>query len=139
MENIILSNEVKKVIAKNEYYSEDNFIKDAQSWIKAIKEGRIVCSIVSVSSSGMSRQLKFLSCEPNNYKDEVGHYFRQYNTMLQCLGFRYNKNKYYISVSGCGMDMIFHTNYTIIHQLKRMGFINDVECSALAQMTPTNM
>lgn len=139
MENIILSNEVKKVITKNEYYSEDNFIKDAQNWIKAIKEGRIICSVVSVSSSGMTRQLKFLSCESSNYKDDEKYYFRQYNTMLQSLGFRYNKNKYCISVSGCGMDMIFHTNYTIIHQLKRMGFINDVECSTLSQMTPTNM
>jgi len=139
MNTIQLSTEVKKAIAKNEYYNEENFIKDAQTYIKAIKEGRVICSVVSVSSSGMSRQLKFLSCEPSNYKDEVSHYYRQFNSMLQCLGFRYNQKKYCISVSGCGMDMIFHTNYTIIHQLKRMGFITELECGILAQKTPTNM
>ena len=138
MKNIILSNEVKKAIAKNEYYSEDSFIKDSESWINAIREGRVICSVVSVASSGMSRQLKFLSFEPSKQENEKG-WFRQYNAMLQSLGFRYNKNKYCISVSGCGMDMIFHTNYTIIHSFKRMGFITDSECEKLCQMTPTNM
>ena len=139
MSIIQLTTEVKKAIVKNSYYSEEDFIKDAQTYIEAIKEGRVICSVVSVSNSGMSRQLKFLSCEQSNYKDEVSHYYRQFNTMLQCLGFRYNKNKYCISVSGCGMDMIFHTNYTIIHQLKKMNFITDFECESLAQKTPTNM
>ena len=139
MNTITLSNEVKKVITKNEYYNESDFIKDAQTYIKAIKEGRVICSVVSVSTSGMSRQIKFLSCEVSNYKDEVSNYYRQFNSMLQCLGFRYNKNKYCISVSGCGMDMIFHTNYTVIHSLKNMGFITKEDCEKLCQMTPTNM
>jgi len=134
MNTITLSNEVKKAIAKNEYYGEESFINDANNWIKAIKEGRVICNVASVSKSGMNRKLKFLSCEPTNEK----FYYRQYNTMLEVLGFKYNRDSWAITVNGCGMDMIFHTNYTIIHQLQRMGFITESECSSLSQMTPTN-
>lgn len=138
MQTIQLSKEVLKAIAKNGYYSEEQFISDAQSWVKAIKEGRVICSVLSVSQSGMSRQLKFLSFEPSKTEGAQGWY-RQYNTMLQVLGFRYNKTKYCISVSGCGMDMIFHTNYTIMHYFKRMGIITSEECEKLCQMTPTTI
>ena len=31
------------------------------------------------------------------------------------------------------------TNYTIIHNLKRMGIITDAECQRLCQQTPTNI
>lgn len=137
MENITLSKEVLKNIKKNEYYSEEQFISDAQSWINAIKEGRVLCSVLSVSASGMSRQLKFVAYEPS--KEGGQGWYRQFNSMLQALGFRYNKAKYCISVSGCGMDMIFHTNYTIIHDFKRMGFITSEECEKLCQQTPTNI
>ena len=138
MATIQLSKEALKNIKKNEYYSEEQFISDAQSWVNAIKEGRVLCSILSVSSSGMTRQMKFLAFEPSKTEGAQGWY-RQYNTMLQVLGFRYNKAKYCISVSGCGMDMIFHTNYTIMHDFKSMGIITDEECTKLCQMTPTNI
>ena len=138
METITLSKEVLKNIAKNTYYSDEQFISDAQKWVNAIKEGRMLCNIISVSSSGMSRQMKFVSFEPSTEQGGKG-WFRQYNSMLQALGFRYNKAKYCISVSGCGMDMIFHTNYTIIHDFKRMGIITDAECQYLCQQTPTNI
>lgn len=127
METITLSKEVLKAIAKNEYYSEESFIK----------EGRVICSVVSVSKSGMNRKLKFLSCEPSKYKDEVMHYYRQYNSMLECLG--YKVKDYSITVNGCGMNIIFHTNYSIMHNFKRMGIITDEQCSSLAQMTPTTI
>lgn len=138
MNTITLSKEVIKAIAKNEYYSEEQFISDAQSWVNAIKEGRILCNIVSVSSSGMSRQMKFMSFEPSKNEGQQGWY-RQFNTMLQVLGFKYNKAKYCISVSGCGMDMVFHTNYTIMHDFKNMGIITDDECAKLCQMTPSTI
>ena len=50
METITLSKEVLKNIAKNTYYSDEQFISDAQKWVNAIKEGRMLCNIVSVSS-----------------------------------------------------------------------------------------
>ena len=131
---VTLSNEVKKAIAKNEYYSEESFINDANNWIKAIKEGRVICNVASVSKSGMSRKLKFLSYEPSTYKDEQKGYYRQYNVMLECLGFKFNRDSWAITVNGCGMDMIFHTNYTIMHQLYRMVYYF---CSLYHLINPT--
>jgi hypothetical protein len=142
MNNINLSNEVKKAVAKNEYYSTDQFINDAIKWVEAIKEGRVICTVASVSKSGMSRELKFLSCEPSKYNNEQGenvrYSYRQYNIMLECLGFKFDRKSWAITVNGCGMDMIFNTNYTIMHNFKSMGIITESECSSYAQMTPTN-
>lgn len=138
METIILSKEVIKAIAKNEYYSEEQFINDAKKWVEAIKQGRVICTVASVSKSGMSRKLKFLSYEPSTYKEEQRGHYRQYNVMLECLGFKFSRDSWSITVNGCGMDMIFHTNYTIMHNFKTMGIITKEECESLAQMTPTN-
>ena len=56
---------------------------------------------------------------------------------MKTLGFSpANKNSNYFRIYGCGMDMIFHTNYTIIHKLARLGFLNKKECESLAQNTP---
>jgi hypothetical protein len=135
MKTITLSNEVLKAIKLNEYYSDEQFLSDANQWIKSIEQNRVICSVVSVSKSGMSRKLKFLSFEPN--KDSDKGYYRQYNTMLKTLG--YKLKDYSITVNGCGMDMIFHTNYSIIHDFKRMGIITSEQCKTLCQMTPTNI
>jgi hypothetical protein len=134
---MILSNEVKKAIAKNQYYGEESFIQDANQWIKAIKEGRVICSVISVAKSGMSRKLRFLSFESS--VNEGRSWYRQYYSMMQVLGFKWNQKDYCITVGGCGMNMIFHTNYTIMHQLKSMGFITYEECESLAQQTPTTI
>ena len=142
MNTITLSKEVVKAIAKNEYYNEEQFINDAKKWVEAIKQGRVICTVASVSKSGMSRKLKFLSCEPSKYNNENGeeirYNYRQYNVMLECLGFKFSRDSWAITVNGCGMDMIFHTNYTIMHNFKSMGIITKEECESLAQMTPTN-
>ena len=135
MENIILSNEVKKVIAKNEYYSEESFVSDAKQYIEAIKEGRVIVSVVSVSKSGMSRKLKVLAYQ--KHKDNNTGYYRQFNSMFEALG--YKIKNYSFTVHGCGMDMIFHTNYSAMHSFKSMGIITKEECDVLCQMTPTHI
>jgi hypothetical protein len=135
MENITLSNEVKKAIAKNTYYSEDNFINDAKRYIEAIKEGRVIVSVVSVAKSGMSRRLKVLAYQ--KHKDSERGYYRQFNAMFEALG--YKIKDYAFTVNGCGMDMIFHTNYSAMHSFKFMGIITDKDCDYLAQQTPTNI
>lgn len=135
METITLSNEVKKAIAQNEFYSEESFISDAKQYIEAIKEGKVIVSVVSVSKSGMSRKLKVLSFNP--YKNSTGGHYRQYNAMFKALGYKFKD--YAFIVNGCGMDMIFHTNYTTMHAFKNMGIITREECEDLAQMTPTNI
>lgn len=134
---ITLSDTVKKAITKNTYYSEEQFISDAKQYIEAIKEGRVICSIVSVSKSGMSRKMKFLAYQQTENTTKRTHgYYRQFNSMFEALGFKIKD--YCLNIGGCGMDMVFHTNYTTMHALKRMNFITESECSSLAQETPTS-
>ena len=111
----------------------DQFTQSAKRYIKAIKQGRVICNIESVSSSGMSRNLKFMECNGNIKK---GFHFANFFKLFKDLGFKTGRNSNAFRVSGCGMDMVFHTNYTIIHQLHQLGFITKKECSVLAQKTP---
>lgn len=130
---LTLTKEIKKGISKLSYYSEDRFIKDAECYISAIKQGRMFCVIHSVSSSGMSRNLSFFSTEKSEGSEKFYH--RNYNQLFLTLGYTYAKNKGF-KIGGCGMDMIFHTNYSIIHDLKNIGLITKEDCEKLAQMTP---
>ena len=117
-----------------EYYSLENFIEDAKSYIKSIKEGRMIVNIASVSKSGMTRRMTFEACI--KARGENRYRYRQYVSFFKTLGvFNINKN-HELVVHGCGMDMIFHVNYTTIHQLCRLGFISKKQCGKLAQMTP---
>ena len=118
---------LSKQIAKQKYYSLEAFEKDVKDYIQAIETGSMCCVIKSVSSSGMSRVLQFYS---------FNKYYRQYNSLLEVLGYKEAKNGGF-KVSGCGMDMVFHTNYTIIRQLKSLGYINEANCKVLEQKTPT--
>lgn len=132
--NIESDKELSKIINGLSYYKIDDFIKDAIVYIKAIKERRMLCIIKSVSNSGMSRTLKFNSFEGT----KTGGYYRQYWALFSALGYKESKsNRDAFNIGGCGMDMIFHTNYTIIHKLGRLGFLNKKEVDHLAQQTPT--
>ena len=134
-ERIESNKEIKKSISKLSYYSVEQFIKDAQSYVKAITERRMICIIKKVSSSGMSRNIKFYSCESSNYENNQS-YYRNYMQFFIALGFSEVKDTDTFRIGGCGMDMIFHTNYTIIHRLHRFGFISKQDCDNLAQQTP---
>lgn len=123
-----LSKEVLKNISKNEYYSEQQFIDDCKTYIKAVKSGRILYTVTNVSKSGMSRTINIKSYEGTMKSG----YYRQYSSMLEALGYP-TVNWSDIRVSGCGMDMLFYTNYNTIHQLHRMGFMNKKSCDTLAQ------
>jgi len=112
----------------------DIFIQSAKRYIKAIKQGRVICNIESVSASGMSRTIKFLECNGSTKKGFNYLNFYQFFTQL---GFTKVKNSNTFRINGCGMDMVFHTNYTIMHQLCRYGFITKKECANLAQKTPS--
>ncbi len=125
--------ELTKAIDKVGHLSVDDFIMNAKRYIKAIKDGRMICSIGSVSSSGMSRTIKFVEMDKGSDKQ-----FRVYNfwALFKALGYSPVKQSDYFRISGCGMDMIFHTNYSIIHNLGRLGFLNNTEVATLAQKTP---
>lgn len=129
---------ILKAIEKESYYSVEQLISDGQQYIKAIQDGRMINSIGSVSTSGMSRTIKFLSAERNTKTRK--YYYRQYWVFFKVLGYSPARNSNdYFSVSGCGMDMIFHTNYSIIHKLTNLGFLSKKQCSILAQQTPTTI
>jgi hypothetical protein len=124
---------IKAYNKKNSYPMEEStFIDHALRYIKAIKEARMICSIGSVSKSGMSRTIKFLEMS----KGENRHFLYNFYQFFDALGYTKIKDSDYFRIGGCGMDMIFHTNYTIMHDLRRLGFINKEECDTLAQATP---
>lgn len=124
--------ELNKAIKGLNYYNLEQFMHDAKRYIKAIKEGRMICNIISVSSSGMSRNIKFLECS----KGKERYNYLDFYCLFKSLGFREAKKDGFI-IHGCGMDMIFHANYTIIHKLGRLGFLNKKQVEGLAQQTPT--
>lgn len=134
-ENKDLQKSLSKV--NNDYYTTESFLDDAKKYIQAVKEGRMLCVIESVSNSGMSRNLKFNSCEKN--QNSKNHYYRNYTLLFTALGFTRVKDSYSFRIGGCGMDMIFHTNYTIIRKFLNLGIINEKQAKALEQMTPTNL
>lgn len=124
---------VKGYNKKNNYAMEEaTFIDHALRYIKAIKEGRMLCSIGSVSKSGMSRTIKFLEMSGGEGK----HFLYNFYQFFDALGYTKIKDSDYFRIGGCGMDMIWHTNYSIMHDLKRLGFIDNDECSTLAQASP---
>jgi len=122
-----------KDIAKIKYYSIEQFDADAKRYIKAIKERRMICIIHSVSTSGMTRNLSFFAQEKSHYNNEFNTL--NFNQLFRVLGYREAKREGFI-INGCGMDMVFHTNYTNIHDLFRLGYITKKVCSVLAQKTP---
>lgn len=126
-----ISKEIIKNISKNEYYSQEDFIKDCKCYIKALKSGRLQYTVTHVANSGMSRDILIQSFEGNMTKG----YFRTYFTMLQVLGYK-EAGKYAvdsIKVSGCGMNMLFSTNYDICHDFNRIGLITKKDCKTLCQ------
>ena len=128
-ENKDLQKNFKKLYS----FTNEEFLNNAKRYIKAVKDGRMFCVIESVSASGMSRVLDFK--EMNGNKKE-GFRIYNFNALFVALGFQSVKNSGF-RVNGCGMDMVFHTNYTIIHNLKNLGLISKDECNILAQKTPS--
>ena len=130
MENITLTKEIEKRLSKEEYYTKEMLLNDIQDYIKALKEGRLQYLVMNVSSNGMNRNILIQSCEQS--KTNNSFYFRQYSRMFEMLGYKLNKD-YYIRVSGCGMNMLFATNYNLIHTFKSMNIISESEAEILAQ------
>jgi len=134
MQAIAENKEIQKAIKKITHYSDSDFYRDCERWIKAIKEKRMVCSIKSVSRSGMSRVFYYFELSGNeNNRFSI----MQFYAFLKAMGHTESRSHdCAIVVGGCGMDMNFHTNYSIIHRLSRLGFLSDQECDNLAQQTP---
>jgi len=133
---IKLSKEVEKNIEKLNYFSIESFINSGKAFLKATEQGRMICNIESISKSGMSRTLKFVSCEGKGKNFNYRNYF----AMFKALGFNEVKNSGgYFRINGCGMDMVFATNYQVVRQLQQMGFTTKEKSKWLEQKTPTTI
>ncbi len=128
-----LSKEQSKLLSKEKYYSQEQFINDCYRYKKAIEGGRVICNIASVSKSGMNRTMKFVACEHGN----TGYNYCNFIMLFTILGFKFVRNSDYIKVGGCGMDMVFATNYQVIKELELLGVCTREESEKLCQMTPT--
>ena len=81
---------------------------------------RIFGFVTHVSRSGMSRRIDFYIFRPRSDKPEdQRNPDRRWLTpwMGDLLGWSWNDSG--IKVDGCGMDMIFHTTYSVSHLLFR--------------------
>lgn len=123
--------EIMKKINSMKYFDIEDFYNNAFRYKKAIKEGRMFCLIHSVSKTGMSRTLSYHECA----KSKERYFFYNFYSLFTALG--YTRIDESFRVYGCGMDMNFHTNYTNIHILYRLGFMTKKECNNLSQLTPT--
>lgn len=105
---------------------------NAERFIKALKEQRIVVSIPHVSSSGMSRIIRFR--EINGYKSGNKYHYAiyQFDWFLEQLGYSYDKNWDGIKIGGCGMDMVFATLDAVSSSLKYYGFDVPEDYTSLA-------
>ena len=142
MENLTISKELLKGINKSYAFYDlqedkiNDFIEDAKRYIQAVDEGRIVCTIKNVSKSGMSRTLYFAECtkmDNTGYPLNREYVYLNFNGLFLALGYKESRNYDGFVVSGCGMDMIFYTNYCIIHDFHRVGLIDKATCEKLAQ------
>lgn len=136
LKNIAENKELQKQMGKLWNYNDEQFYGDATRYIKAIKEGRVICNIDTVSSSGMSRTIKFMECAKSTYENKRYNWYN-FSALFTALGYERVNNKQTFRIHGCGMDMIFHTNYSNMHEFRALGFISKKECDYLAQQTPT--
>lgn len=91
-----------------------------------ILDGQIYADIKSVSRSGMSRRIAFYTVEPGEksnpyyskpYISRITNYIAWLTGWIPCGEYK-SHGKHMVDdglhVSGCGMDMIFHTLYSAL-------------------------
>ena len=72
---------------------------------------KVWCIVTHVSRSGMSRRIKLL------IKDKEGDLFNISGFAARALGWTLNRDELALVVPGCGMDMCFHSVYSLGHAL----------------------
>lgn len=83
--------------------------QEAYQILKQYKGQNFGCVIKSVSRSGMSRKMEFYSQNFNR----IGYY------IARIIDYPYNVDKG-LSVTGCGMDMIFHVLSSLNYAMARL-------------------
>ena len=95
----------QKICSEN-YRDFDYTLKELTRIKNALLKGKFYAGVVSVSRSGMSRKIKMAYI----YKNEL--ITIRDPKLLKLAGVN-SKG----SISGCGMDMLFHAQYTLFHNL----------------------
>ena len=120
--------EIAKRVNACKYYDVDAFNESARAWCKAVKEGRMLATVVQVSRMGTSRQIKILELRKSAASKRF--YKMNYNQFLKVLGFRLNERGDVV-ISGCGMDMIYHISYRVANTLRYLGILSNKEFTSL--------
>jgi len=87
-------------------HSKEYILKELTKIKNALLKGRFYAGVVSVSRSGMSRKIKLAYI----YKNKL--ITIRDPKLLKLAGVSPKGN-----ISGCGMDMLFHAQYTLFHNL----------------------
>lgn len=134
--NIAENKGFSKFLAGEKYTTAESLAHDCLRYVSAIREGRMICNIESVSASGMSRVLAFYEVAKLDRPLNDGRKFclLNFHQFFRALG--YTRSGDGFRVTGCEMDMVFDTNYNIIHKLAALGAISETEKKKLAQITP---
>jgi len=127
---------LQRFLAREKYATAEGLAHDCLRYASACRDGRLLCNIESVSASGMSRVLAFYEVAKLDQPLNDGRKFclLNFHQLFRALG--YTRSGDGFRVSGCGMDMVFATNYEIIHSLAALGAVSDAEAKKLAQITP---
>jgi hypothetical protein len=97
--------EYNQRISKEEYKKKKHQ-QDREEMLKSIKPNDTVYTqVLTVSSSGMSRTIKFYIVDNNRIRDISGY-------VASLTGNKWAKNGG-VTFSGCGMDMAFHGVYSL--------------------------
>lgn len=95
-------------------------IKEARKTLMSLipKGTRLVANVASVSRSGMSRKISFYTIGKDTQSDGKEYYrlYRISRYIAVALEWGYCDKECAVKVSGCGMDMIFHT-------LNQLGYV----------------
>lgn len=125
---LIKDKEIAKRVNNMAYYDVETFAEDCKRYAKALKDGRLIATIKSVSRSGMRRVI----CIEEMTKGYNGRYaLNTFMSFFKSINIGTNKDGYVIA-NGCGMDMIFYTNYTICRILYHLGVLSEKECDTLS-------
>tara|TARA_Y100000310_G_scaffold54211_1_gene49724 strand:+ start:554 stop:985 length:432 start_codon:yes stop_codon:yes gene_type:complete len=116
-------------------YDMNGFKRDVKRYVKATEQKRLISIIRSVSKSGMSRIIDIHEMKKSSYNGN--HYIRNFENMFNVLGYKYLPGQRGYRINGVGMDMNYHTHYSVIYNMAHLDMIRGKNrIGNLAQMPP---
>lgn len=126
--NTLNGNEyLQRNIKKSLHYTTEDFIKDAQRYVKAIQEGRMFCVVHSVSKKGMYTDLSFYAHELNSNNTYT---LLNYIRFFKALGYMEGKEGF--RISECDKNTTSLVNISICQTLRNLGLLSSDEFNLLS-------